>query len=47
MWSNVVNEVEEIGVEVASAVKHEVVAIEKDLVAVEKKVESVAGTLIL
>ena len=43
MWNNVVNEVEELGVEVASAVKHEVVAIEKDLVAVERKVESVAG----
>lgn len=32
-----------MGNEVASAVRHEVVAIEKDLAAVERKVESVAG----
>lgn len=43
MWNNLVNEAEEMGNEVASAVRHEVVAIEKDLAAVERKVESVAG----
>ena len=40
---NLVEEVEEVGSEVALAVKDEVVAIEQDLVAVERKVESVAG----
>lgn len=43
MWNNLVNEAEEMGNEVASAVRHEVVAIEKDLAAVERKVESVAA----